>query len=473
MSKHTLGLIRPHGTKFAFVQRLLDAALILLGLQLALLTLPGGGGGLASLNYSLAAGWSVLVFLTVADARHLYASTRLESLPAEARGVLAAWGVTLAILVALAFASKTSATYSRQAVLCWAALAPLLLIAKRYLVRRVLAALRSAGRNTRTLAVVGRTEFGTEVAAKIRDMPALGLKLVGFYDDRACRRDAPAADPVPAAGTLADLVQAARAGAIDYVYIALPLRAEARISDLIAKLADTTASVYYVPNFFVFDLMHGELSSLDGIPLVSVYETPFYGVDGWVKRLEDVLLASVILAVIALPMLVIAAGVKITSPGPVLFRQRRYGLNGKLVEVWKFRSMSVCEDGDKVPQARRGDARVTPFGAFLRRTSLDELPQFFNVLQGSMSIVGPRPHAVAHNEHYRALVHGYMLRHKVKPGITGWAQINGWRGETDTLEKMAMRVQHDLDYVRRWSLLLDLKIILRTIRSGFTSPQAY
>ncbi|MCK6390428.1 MAG: exopolysaccharide biosynthesis polyprenyl glycosylphosphotransferase, partial [Azonexus sp.] len=172
-------------------------------------------------------------------------------------------------------------------------------------------------------------------------------------------------------------------------------------------------------------------------------------------------------------MLLIALGVKLTSPGPVLFRQRRYGLNGKIVEILKFRSMTVCEDGSEVVQATRGDARVTPLGKFLRRTSLDELPQFFNVLQGTMSVVGPRPHAVAHNEQYRKLIRGYMLRHKVKPGITGWAQINGWRGETDTLEKMEMRVKHDLAYVQNWSLWLDFKIIVLTIFRGFRNKNAY
>jgi len=184
-------------------------------------------------------------------------------------------------------------------------------------------------------------------------------------------------------------------------------------------------------------------------------------------------LGSLIMAVIALPMLAIAIAMKLTSPGPIIFKQRRYGLNGEVLYVWKFRSMTVCEDGVNVPQAKRGDTRITPLGAFLRRTSLDELPQFFNVLQGTMSIVGPRPHAIAHNEEYRRLIHGYMLRHKVKPGITGWAQVNGWRGETDTLEKMQKRVECDLQYIQEWSLWLDLKIVWMTIRGGFKGKNAY
>jgi putative colanic acid biosynthesis UDP-glucose lipid carrier transferase len=210
-----------------------------------------------------------------------------------------------------------------------------------------------------------------------------------------------------------------------------------------------------------------------GLPVVSVYESPFYGIDGWVKRAEDVVIGSLIMVLIAPFLLLIGLGIKLTSPGPVLFKQRRYGLKGEIVEVWKFRSMSVCDDGATVVQAQKNDARVTRFGAFLRRTSLDELPQFINVLQGQMSIVGPRPHAVAHNEQYRRLIHGYMLRHKVKPGITGWAQINGWRGETDTLDKMQGRVDCDLAYVRNWSLWLDIKIIFMTILKGFVGRNVY
>ena len=204
-----------------------------------------------------------------------------------------------------------------------------------------------------------------------------------------------------------------------------------------------------------------------------MFDTPFLGVDGWLKRVEDLAIGAVAVTVTAPLMLAIAAGVKLSSPGPVLFRQRRYGLSGKVVEVWKFRTMTAQEDGDRIAQARRADPRVTRFGAFLRRTSLDELPQFFNVLQGHMSVVGPRPHAVAHNEQYRKLVPGYMLRHKVKPGITGWAQVNGWRGETDTLDKMQKRVECDLHYIRNWSLALDVKIIALTMVRGFVQAGAY
>jgi putative colanic acid biosynthesis UDP-glucose lipid carrier transferase len=206
---------------------------------------------------------------------------------------------------------------------------------------------------------------------------------------------------------------------------------------------------------------------------VSIVENPFYGVDGLAKRIEDLVLGSIIMAVISVPMLLIALGVKLSSPGPVFFRQRRYGLNGEELRVLKYRTMSVMEDGESIVQATKGDSRVTPFGALLRRTSLDELPQFIQVLTGEMSIVGPRPHAVAHNEHYRSLIQGYMLRHKVKPGITGWAQVNGWRGETDTLEKMEKRIEYDLAYIRDWALGFDLKIIYLTVLGVVRGKNAY
>jgi putative colanic acid biosynthesis UDP-glucose lipid carrier transferase len=215
------------------------------------------------------------------------------------------------------------------------------------------------------------------------------------------------------------------------------------------------------------------MRNMDGVPVVSLLESPFVGLNGLVKRLTDIVLASLILILIAPVLLVVAIGVKLGSPGPVIFRQRRNGLDGDEIVVYKFRSMRVMENGPQVTQATKGDPRVTPFGAFIRRTSLDELPQFVNVLQGRMSIVGPRPHAVAHNEQYRPIIRSYMVRHKVKPGITGWAQVNGCRGETDVVEKMAARVHYDLEYLRNWSLGLDLRIIARTVRQMLFDRSAY
>jgi putative colanic acid biosynthesis UDP-glucose lipid carrier transferase len=236
-----------------------------------------------------------------------------------------------------------------------------------------------------------------------------------------------------------------------------------RILRLLEDLHDTTASVYFAPDIFLYDLIQARVETIGGIPVLAVCESPFYGADGLIKRVSDIVLASAILVLISPLLLGIAVAVKLSSPGPVLFKQRRYGLDGRQIMVYKFRSMAVLEDGAVVQQATRDDPRVTRLGAFLRRSSLDELPQFINVLQGRMSVVGPRPHAVAHNELYRKLIRSYMIRHKVRPGITGLAQVNGLRGETDTVDKMRARIEYDLAYLRNWSLLLDLKIVLLTI----------
>jgi len=251
------------------------------------------------------------------------------------------------------------------------------------------------------------------------------------------------------------------------------MSAEQRIKKLTEQLADSTASVYLVPDLFTFNLLNSRWVDYQGITAISIYETPFAGIDSYLKRLEDIVLSTLILLLIALPMLVIAIIIKLTSAGPVIFKQKRYGADGSEILVWKFRSMTVQDNGEHIKQATKGDARITPFGAFIRKTSLDELPQFFNVLAGRMSIVGPRPHAVAHNEEYRKKIQGYMLRHKVKPGITGLAQINGYRGETDTLDKMEGRVHYDLKYIQTWAISLDLKIIFLTIFKGFTDRNAY
>ena len=245
------------------------------------------------------------------------------------------------------------------------------------------------------------------------------------------------------------------------------------MKNLIKSLTDTTCSVILIPDLFTFNILQSRTEEVNGVPVVPLFDTPLNGINMIFKRIEDIVISSIILLFISPILLIIACLVKLTSPGPIIFKQTRYGMDGKPIKVWKFRSMSVMENDNKVIQATKNDIRITKIGRLLRRTSLDELPQFFNVLFGGMSIVGPRPHAVAHNEQYRNLIEGYMLRHKVKPGITGWAQINGWRGETDTLEKMEKRVEFDLEYIREWSIWLDLKIIFLTIFKGFINKSAY
>ena len=263
---------------------------------------------------------------------------------------------------------------------------------------------------------------------------------------------------------MSNLPEYVKQNCVAVIYICLPIVWHARIMQLLDDVRDTTASIYFVPDIFMLDLIQARIDTITGMPTIAICETPFYGVRGLLKRSTDTVFALLILVLIWPLLLAITAGVKLTSPGPAIFKQTRYGLDGRRIVVYKFRTMRVCEDGEDVTQAKRHDDRVTRFGSFLRRTSLDELPQFINVLQGRMSIVGPRPHAVAHNELYRKVIDGYMVRHKVKPGITGWAQINGYRGETETLDKMRARVEYDLDYLRNWSVALDLWIMLKTAR---------
>jgi putative colanic acid biosynthesis UDP-glucose lipid carrier transferase len=390
------------------------------------------------------------------------------------RRIMWSWIIVAGILLVLGFVTRTSYLFPRSILLPWLLLSPFTLLGIRLMVYMGLHWARSKGRNSRTVVIAGAGDLGLRLATQVVKTPWLGMQFFGFFDDATTASEiGPEHNRFPVLGSLDDMINFVNDHKIDMVYLALPLRAEARIRDIVAKIKDTTASVYFVPDVFTFSLLQAQITDLQGIPLISLWETPFYGLNGWMKRLEDLVLACLILVLTLPAMLLIALGVKLSSPGPVLFKQRRYGLNGEEILIYKFRTMRVCEDGPDVPQATKNDARVTPFGAFLRKTNLDELPQFLNVLQGRMSIVGPRPHAVAHNEFYRQCIPGYMLRHKVRPGITGWAQVNGWRGETETLNKMEKRIEYDLEYLRQWSFGLDLKIILLTITRSFADKNAY
>jgi putative colanic acid biosynthesis UDP-glucose lipid carrier transferase len=302
----------------------------------------------------------------------------------------------------------------------------------------------------------------------------LAIEVKGFFD--VISEQSPSefkVNDIQLMGTVADLPEYVKNHKIDLIYIALPPSLHDEIMTVLDDLKDTTASIYFVPNFFMADLIQARIDDIDGMPVVAVCETPFSGFNGFMKSISDLILATIILCLISPLLIILGLGVKLSSPGPILFKQRRYGLDGHEIVVYKFRSMTVTEDGDKVTQATVNDKRVTKFGKFIRKTSLDELPQFINVLQGRMSIVGPRPHAVSHNEMYRKVIKGYMVRHKVKPGITGWAQVNGFRGETESVESMKSRIEYDLDYLKKWSLSLDLKIILKTVLLVFRDSKAY
>lgn len=393
------------------------------------------------------------------------------------RNIVTGWLAIVALLFLLGWASHTLANFDLRAIYAWIIATPLALFAAHRLVPWILPRVLAAEGLQRTAIIAGANGAGRNLAAHLRAHPFQGIRFAGYFDDRVTSRDPHAAGNTPVEpdtlGDLGHLAQYVKAQHIDLIYIALPMTSQPRILQLLEDLHDTTASVYFVPDIFLFDLIQARVETIGGIPVLAVCETPFYGADGLIKRVTDIVFASCILILILPLMLGIAIAIKLSSPGPVLFMQRRYGLDGKEIVVYKFRSMSVQEDGNAVVQATRGDLRVTPLGAFLRRSSLDELPQFINVLQGRMSVVGPRPHAIAHNEMYRKLIRSYMVRHKVRPGITGLAQVNGLRGETDTLEKMSARVEYDLAYLRNWSPLLDFKIVLLTIVVVLRKQNAY
>jgi putative colanic acid biosynthesis UDP-glucose lipid carrier transferase len=450
--------------------RFTDALCVVFGMSAAL-THPGVDPGI---EFLLAIAVAIVAMHCMGELTGLYHSWRGVSVYREIAVAEMTWVYSLSALLAVGFMTRYTDLLPRFGLLLAAVCVAALLAASRVSVRFLQRSMRANGYNLCQVAFVGVNDLSIRLARNLDNSPELGLQLVGFFDDRMIHRTAELPDDVGRRlGAFDELVQLARNGQVQRVYITLPMRAEKRIRGLLQDLADTTASVYIVPDFFVFELLHARWTDINGLPVVSVFESPFYGVDGMLKRGCDVALAIVGLAVTALPMLVIAALIRATSPGPVFFRQLRYGLDGREILVWKFRSMRVCENGQRIEQAKRQDPRVTPVGAFLRRTSLDELPQLFNVLDGSMSLVGPRPHASAHNEHYRRLIPGYMLRHKVKPGITGLAQVRGFRGETDTLEKMSSRIQCDLQYIREWSLWLDVQILLQTFRVVFSRENAY
>lgn len=394
---------------------------------------------------------------------------RLSLVPGGA--VLTDWITVVGILLFLAFVTKTSDLYSRKVLLTWFAVTPFMLHGAQEFARQLLNRFVSSSVTVRTKVIVGLNEKGCELAREIAEDPCCGM-VKGFFDDRSHRRRV-GLDPHELLGGVEDVARYVKRNSIDVVYITLPMSKDARLVRMLDELRDTTASVYFVPSTLPFEMIQARVDRIGDVPVIAVCETPFYGINGVLKRAADLVITGLILIAIWPVMLAIAIGVKLASPGPVLFKQRRYGLDGKEILVYKFRTMSVCEDGDHIEQAKRNDRRITRFGTFLRKTSLDELPQFINVLAGTMSIVGPRPHAVAHNEQYRRLIDGYMVRHKVRPGITGWAQINGFRGETETVHKMKQRIEYDLDYLKHWSLSLDLWIIFKTVLVVLKDNKAY
>jgi len=374
------------------------------------------------------------------------------------------WGIVACCLVVLGYSTDTHNLFSPVALVTWLLVTPVaLMIVEITSSSYMLTHARKHGKPTRKAAIVGANSIGVAVQQKIEAEPLLRMKVEGFFDDRSSSR-LPERVREKYLGSLGQLPRYVNEHAVSDIYICLPIVWHDRISQLLGGLEDTTASVYFVPDIYMHDLFQTRVDLSLGIPALVIIDTPFYGFNSFVKRTIDVVMSLSALVILSPLMLLCALGVRLTSPGPVFFRQQRYGMGGARISVLKFRTMYMHDDNGEVPQATPGDPRITKVGHFLRKTSLDELPQLINVLRGDMSLVGPRPHAVKHNEMYRKAISKYMVRHKVKPGITGLAQVRGFRGETKTLDKMVARVESDLDYIRDWSLGLDVWIIIKTLK---------
>ncbi|HBV20402.1 MAG TPA: undecaprenyl-phosphate glucose phosphotransferase [Nitrosomonas sp.] len=405
----------------------------------------------------------VIIFFVssyVYEQTDLYRNWRRGRLLAYIRDTLTGWIIIVAILIFLGHVTQFLEHFSKQVILSWIIATPLMLILSHLMVRGIVNIRRSKG-ELRFSVIIGANDISSKLLEHISTQSLLLIENKGYFDERIhCRVNG---NFGPRLGKTNDIIPYIKSNKVNIVFISLPMSSQPRIQQIVEQLSDSTISICFLPDIYIFDLLQARVDYIGGMPVVSLSESPFTGIDGVIKIASDYVLATFILILLSPFMLCIAIAVKLTSSGPIIFKQRRYGNNGEEIIVYKFRSMTVTEDDNNIVQAKKNDQRFTAIGAFLRRTSLDELPQFINVLQGRMSIVGPRPHAVAHNESYRKLIKGYMMRHKAKPGITGWAQVNGWRGETETLEKMKARIEHDLYYLNNWSLWLDLWIILRTV----------
>ena len=465
------GLLKEYASVLPVVARVFDVLCVFLGALLAFFwrfdawSMPA--------IYQTATLLGILSTLIIFTSLGIYHSWRGSNWLRQAQMVTITWFSVVTILIIFAFLTKTSADYSRQWMITWVLFAWALLLLFRYSLTRVLHVMREKGWNHKRIIIVGAGTLGQSVAKNLRDASWMGLEVIGFLDDnKTLQGKSVMGIEVLGGADETDLI--VKQLHADEVWLALPLRYEKRVKETLYNLRHNTVTIRFVPGIFGFRLLNHSVSDVAGMAVLDLSTTPMEGLNRLIKGLEDRVLALLILILVSPLLMFIAVGVKLSSPGPVLFKQKRHGWDGMEIKIYKFRSMVVhSEEGGKVTQAKKYDERVTKFGDFLRRTSLDEFPQFVNVLQGRMSIVGPRPHALAHNEEYKDQVEAYMLRHKVKPGITGWAQVNGFRGETDTLEKMKKRIEYDLYYIEHWSLWFDIKIIIRTIFSGFVNKNAY
>jgi len=439
------------------------------------------GDYLLSANYQLLLVFMCIIAFIILRWFSAYGEWRGQSFLNEASKVISAF-ITISLALTLAFfLLQAGASFSRLWVM-WSLIGSCIaILTYRFIIRFYLRKIRLSGNNLKHVVVVGAGTLGKRTVDTMKNKTWAGYKPVAFFDDDQSIQGL-THNKTPIAGSLDDVasfIETYRksnnknSNVIDQVWIALPMKAQQRIEELQEQLRDSATNVYFIPDLFGFNLANYHIEEKIGLPIMNMSASPMQGIKAVIKRLEDVVISSIGLILIAPILAVIAILIKLDSKGPVFFKQRRYGVDGKEITVWKFRSMTVTENGEKVTQAKRGDSRVTKIGAFLRKSSLDELPQLINVLQGAMSLVGPRPHAVAHNEYYRKEIQGYMERHKMRPGITGWAQVNGSRGETSEISQMEERVRYDLEYIRNWSLGLDIRILFKTVSTVLNTKDTY
>ena len=467
-----LGLLRQHSSVISVATHVMDFILVALSGYVAY-RLYVGSVALMPHSYH----WAIIVSSALAvfclKLTGVYQAFRGRSVAALYQRVVVAWLILMFLFLFAVFFTKLSTIFSRVWFVEWWVLSLVLVSLLRIIVLITLRWARRRGYNRRFIAVIGAGALGRQVAKTLQQTLWAGYEVRQFFDDDTIKHGRRVRG-VQVRAFPENAEQYFRQHAFDEVWVCLPLRAEQRIREILYALRHTPINVRLVPDVFGLSLMNFSMANVAGINALNLRDKPLEGAAQLTKLIEDRVLGTLFF-ILTLPiMIVVAVLIKLTSPGPVLFKQKRCGLDGKEINIYKFRSMHVHqESAGQVTQASKMDARITPVGRFIRRTSLDELPQFFNVLQGRMSLVGPRPHAIAHNEEYKDLVDQYMLRHMVKPGITGWAQVNGFRGETDTLDKMRKRVKYDLYYIENWSLWFDLKIIFLTVFKGFIGKNAY
>tara|TARA_R110000868_G_scaffold153644_11_gene379206 strand:- start:16376 stop:17773 length:1398 start_codon:yes stop_codon:yes gene_type:complete len=419
--------------------------------------------------YTTALIFTSLLILIIFPNFGLYLSWRGKNKFSRAINILYAWGSVLSVLLILGFFNKNSIAYSRIWFLGWSVISFVYFISYRVILDIFLNHLRKKGINRKRIAIFGAGQVGIDIHKKIKSDYECGFDVVAFFDDEPSVHGNKIGDiEIHSPDRLVEILESCHE-----LWVALPLRAEKRVLDILFQTRHLTTIVRYIPDIYNFRLLNHKITEIANIPMIEINGTPLTASGITLKRIEDIILSLIILILVSPIMILIALAIKLTSKGPIVYKQERHGWNGKTIKVYKFRSMSVTENTSEFVQVTKNDSRITPIGKFLRASSLDELPQFINVLQGRMSVVGPRPHALAMNHDFKDKVANYMQRHKVKPGITGWAQVNGFRGETDTLEKMEKRVEFDLHYIQNWSLIFDLKIIALTVIKGFFSKNAY